>query len=96
MPSSRAKCGRNRSKGVERSGEKVLVALFVENEMDEKDVSPKNVPKARNVARALSLLDGAWSYDEFDQETGKGQFGNRLQRRIRKSRRVRKRLSASI
>ncbi|CAL6375104.1 unnamed protein product [Bathycoccus prasinos] len=42
--------------------------------MDEKDVSPKNVPKARNVARALSLLDGAWSYDEFDQETGKGQF----------------------
>ena len=62
------------AKVLREASEKVLVALFVENEMDEKDVSPKNVPKARNVARALSLLDGAWSYDEFDQETGKGQF----------------------
>ena len=62
------------AKVLREASEKVLVALFVENEMDEKDVSPKNVPKARNVARALSLLDGAWSYDEFDQETGKGKF----------------------
>ena len=62
------------AKVLREASEKVLVALFVENEMDENDVSPKNVPKARNVARALSLLDGAWSYDEFDQETGKGEF----------------------
>lgn len=62
------------AKVLREASEKVLVALFVENEMEEKDVSPKNVPKARNVARALSLLDGAWSYDEFDQETGEGQF----------------------
>jgi len=62
------------AKVLREATEKVLVALFVENEMSVEDVSPNNVPKARNVARALSLLDGAWSFDEFDEVTGKGQF----------------------